>query len=405
MNIFVGILGLGFLILIHEAGHFFVARGVGMNPRKFYLGFPPAIVKTKRSGIEYGIGAIPLGGYVKIPGMHRPAAGDLDMYFGRAIDEQPSLRRPVDALRARLDESDYAGALEAVPFLSQALAEAKLSAPAAKAAERGLGDVEDALAPDAYWRAKTWKRVAVIFAGPGANLLFAIAIFAAVLMALNPAYRLGFEPRVTKDNTLTATINRVLPDTPAEKVGLQAGDHIVAINSVAVDGDSVRPAIEASGGKPLRLTVERRGKTLELGPVRAERTERLGLVKSVRQSLDYTWYVTKQIGGTVGRLVTGEGRKEISSPVGIVQGSSQALEQGASTYLTLLGLISLSLALLNLLPLLPLDGGHIAFSLVEGIRGKAVTREVYERVSAVGIALVLLLFFIGLSNDIGRLGN
>ena len=109
MNIFVGILGLGFLILIHEAGHFFVARAVGMNPRKFYLGFPPAIAKAKRNGIEYGIGAIPLGGYVKIPGMHRPAAGDLDMHFGRAVEERPSLRRPVDALRARLEESDYAG--------------------------------------------------------------------------------------------------------------------------------------------------------------------------------------------------------------------------------------------------------------------------------------------------------
>ena len=86
--------------------------------------------------------------------------------------------------------------------------------------------------------------------------------------------------------------------------------------------------------------------------------------------------------------MTGEGRKDISSPVGIVQGSSEALEQGAADYLWVLGLISLSLALLNLLPLLPLDGGHIAFSLVEGIRGRAVAREVYERVSAVGIALV-----------------
>ena len=77
----------------------------------------------------------------------------------------------------------------------------------------------------------------------------------------------------------------------------------------------------------------------------------------------------------------------------------------ANDYLWVLGLISLSLALLNLLPLLPLDGGHIAFSLIEGMRGKAVAREVYERVSAVGIAVVLLLFFIGLSNDIGRLGS
>ena len=197
MNIFVGILGLGFLILIHEAGHFFVARAVGMNPRKFYLGFPPAIAKTKRNGIEYGIGAVPLGGYVKIPGMHRPAAGDLDMHFGRAVEEQPSLRRPVDALRARLDESDYTGALEAVKALAQALEKAELSPSAAKAAERGLGDIEDALAPDAYWRAKTWKRVAVIFAGPAANLVFAIAIFTALYMALSPAYRLGFELRVT----------------------------------------------------------------------------------------------------------------------------------------------------------------------------------------------------------------
>ena len=145
--------------------------------------------------------------------------------------------------------------------------------------------------------------------------------------------------------------------------------------------------------------------TVQLVPVRPEKTEQPGPIKSVGESLRLTWDVTKEIGKSVGRLVTGDGRDEISSPVGIVQGSSEAIEQGADTYLWVLGLISLSLALLNLLPLLPLDGGHIAFSLVEGIRGKAVAREVYERVSVVGIAVVLLLFFIGLSNDIGRLGN
>ena len=105
----------------------------------------------------------------------------------------------------------------------------------------------------------------------------------------------------------------------------------------------------------------------------------------------------------IGRIVTGSGRKDISSPVGIVQGSSDAAKQGATSYIEVLALISLSIALLNLLPLLPLDGGHIAFSVIEGIRGRAVAREVYERVSVVGIALVLLLFVIGLSNDIGHL--
>ena len=83
MNLFVAILGLAFLILVHEAGHFFAALARRHAAAQFYLGFPPAVVKKKRNGIEYGIGAIPLGGYVKIPGMHRPAAGDVDTYFGR----------------------------------------------------------------------------------------------------------------------------------------------------------------------------------------------------------------------------------------------------------------------------------------------------------------------------------
>jgi len=404
MSILVSILGLGFLILIHEAGHFFVARAVGMNPRKFYLGFPPALVKTKRNGIEYGVGAIPLGGYVKIPGMHRPAAGDLDIHFGRAVEEEPSLRRPVEELRTRLEQSDYGGARDAVAHLATQIKEASVSPVALKTADRGLVDVDDALAPDAYWRAKTWKRVAVIFAGPAANLVLAVAIFAALFAALSGSYRLGFELRGTSDN-VTATINKVLVDTPAEAAGVRAGDRIVAINGEPVDGDSIRRTIQASEGKPLRLTVERRGETVQLRPVRPEKSEEFGPLKSVGESFRVTWEVTKEIGKAVGRLVTGDGRDEISSPVGIVQGSSEAVEQGADTYLWVLGLISLSLALLNLLPLLPLDGGHIAFSLIEGIRGKAVAREVYERVSVVGIAVVLLLFFIGLSNDIGRLGN
>jgi regulator of sigma E protease len=115
--------------------------------------------------------------------------------------------------------------------------------------------------------------------------------------------------------------------------------------------------------------------------------------------------VTKEIGAALARLATGEGREDIASPVGIVQGSSAAADEGAQTYLWVLGLISLSLALMNLLPLLPLDGGHIAFSIAEGLRGRAVRREIYERVSAVGLVLVLLLFFVGLSNDINRLGG
>jgi regulator of sigma E protease len=401
MSILVALLGLAFLILIHEAGHFVVARAVGMNPRKFYLGFPPALVKTKRNGIEYGVGAIPLGGYVKIPGMHRPAAGDLDIYFGRAVEEAGSLRRPVEELRRRLEESDYSAAREAVAHVEAAVEQAELSVAAGRAAERGLAEVGDALAPDAYWRARTWKRVAVIFAGPGANLLLTIVLFTFLYMS--------------GGGSATRTVENVVADTPAAEMGLQPRDRIISVGGRAVEPDEIAAAISGSGGRPLTVVVERDGRSVTLGPVAPEKSdgayrlgfvlrgEGLGVVDSSWQAVRVTGIVTKEIGASLGRLVTGDGREEISSPVGIVQGSSQAVEQGTDTYLWVLGLISLSLALLNLLPLLPLDGGHIAFSLVEGIRGKAVAREVYERVSAVGIAVVLLLFFIGLSNDIGRL--
>jgi regulator of sigma E protease len=403
VSIAVSLLGLAFLILIHEAGHFFVARAVGMNPRKFYLGFPPAVAKTKRNGIEYGIGAIPLGGYVKIPGMHRPAGGDLDVHFGRAIEEEPTLGRPIGELRQRLDESDYDGGLVALERVREAVAGASISPLAERTAERGLTEIGDGLAPDAYWRARTWKRVAVIFAGPAANLVLAIAIFAALFTTLNGSYRLGFELRGTNQE-VTATVNHVLADSPARAAGVQAGDKILQINGKNVNGDTIRRTIQASEGQPLVLVVERNGSEVRLRAVRPEKSEEFGPIASVGESLRVTWEVTQEIGHSVGRLVTGDGG-DVSSPVGIVQGSSEAVEQGTDTYLWVLGLISLSLALLNLLPLLPLDGGHIAFSLVEGIRGRAVAREVYERVSMVGIAVVLLLFFIGLSNDIGRLGE
>src|SRR5438067_11708308 len=119
MSITIAILGLAFLILLHEAGHFFVARAVGMNPRRFYLGFPPALVRVRRKGIEYGIGVIPLGGYVKIPGMHRPAPSDLDVQYGPALAEQPRIFPKVSRVKRAIERSDFAAAREALPALQE----------------------------------------------------------------------------------------------------------------------------------------------------------------------------------------------------------------------------------------------------------------------------------------------
>jgi regulator of sigma E protease len=408
MSFLIAIVGLAFLVLIHEAGHFFTARAVGMRPRRFYLGFPPALLKTTRKGIEYGIGAIPLGGYVKIPGMHRPAPSDLDTHFGPALLEETSLVGPVERVKRLVAEGDYAGAREALRALDEAVEQAELTPGAARAARRGREELADALGTDAYWRQPTWKRVVVIAAGPFTNVVFAIVVLAIV-------YMLGIPFDASR------RVERVSPTSPAATAGLRPGDVIVAVNlQPTTTFKQVSKAIRSSKGKPVIVSIVRHGKYIELPPKRTILQNGYyvygfspsGIIykhydpaSAFGLAAENTWDATKGIGGSLGRIVQGSGRKDVSSPVGIVDVSSQAVKTDYRDYLQILALISLSLALLNLLPLLPLDGGHIAFSLFEGIRGRAVGRGVYERVSVVGIALVLLLFFVGLSNDIGRIGG
>jgi regulator of sigma E protease len=375
---------------------------VRMRPRRFYIFFPPPLVKRVHNGIEYGIGTIPLGGYVKIPGMHRPAARDLEIHFEGVVEEAPWMARHVEPLKESLEADRLDEARALVPELRDAVARAELSEPMRRRAERAVTDVDDGLSRDAYWRAPVWKRVAVIVAGPGTNLVFAIALLALVFM-------LGV-PEVTR------TVARIDAAKPAARV-LEPGDRLVAIGGSAVKANEIAEEIRSSRGRPLRITVVRDGqqRTFTVSARRDEDGEyRLGFalgavekeygpIEATGLAADRTWEVTKLIGEALGRIVTGSGRDEVGSVVGIVQVSSEALEFGVQDFLGVLALISLSLALLNMLPLLPLDGGHIAFSIAEGIRGRAIAREAYERVSIVGITLVLLLFFLGLSNDIDRL--
>jgi regulator of sigma E protease len=402
MTIFVAIAGLGLLILIHELGHFGASLALRMRPRRFYIGFPPAIWKIERNGIEYGLGAIPLGGFVKIPGMHRPASADVDSALGRALEEQPGLAGPAERLRLALSRGDHPAAVRVLAEIDTLLATTSLSPAAERAATRGVQDLGDALGPDAYWRAKTWKRIVVIAAGPLANIALAVVLFTALFLS--------------SGGRATTRVHEVLPGSPAAKMGLAPGDQILAIDGTPVEATGISGAISSSGGRALTVLVERGTELVKLGPAApvAEdgRTYRLGFVlagermgagESVGEALRVTWLVTEDIGRSLARLVTSEGRKDISSPVGIVQGSSDAAARGADSFFWVLGLISLSIALLNLLPLLPLDGGHIVFAVVEGVRGRTVRREIYERVSIVGIGVVVLLFFIGLSNDVNRL--
>src|SRR6266550_2465369 len=138
MGLIAAIFGLAVLVMIHEAGHFFAARAVGMTPRKFYIGFGPPIAKTVRGDVEYGIGSIPLGGYVKIPGMNRPSPGDLTASL------QPEARERLRGELARLDvaieRGDDDAALAALEELRPEVGKSRM-----------WQELQWALAPDAYW--------------------------------------------------------------------------------------------------------------------------------------------------------------------------------------------------------------------------------------------------------------
>ncbi len=401
MSIALSIIGLAVLVLAHEAGHFFTALATRMRPRRFYLGFPPALAKTKHKGIEYGIGAIPLGGYVKIPGMFRPGKRDAEMYFRPAAEEDESLAEPLESIEGSLERDDLEQAKADLTLFETKLGATKLAPRNSRFARRGLEELDDALSSDAYWRQPTWKRLVVISAGPLTNILIAIVIFAS-LYTLD-LYRLGFEV-AAKNGAATTHVERVLAGSPAKRSGLRPGDVVVAVNGQKVTGSTLTKRIGGSGGRPIELTVHRDGTLVRLRTVKPM-NEAESVPTAFVDSVRLTGQIIDQIlVKGIGRLFVGKGGSEVSGPIGIVQSSSDAYRHGLSDYLFVIGLISLSLGVLNLLPLLPLDGGHLVFSLIEGARRRVVSREIYERVSAVGIAFVVLLFLLGLTNDIGRIG-
>jgi regulator of sigma E protease len=397
-------LGLAALVFLHELGHFTVARLVGMKPRAFYIGFPPALVTVRRNGIEYGIGAIPLGGYVRIPGMQRPAAADFRTVMRPALEEDPALGPAAAAVEGALSTGDFGAARAALPPLQAVLGQAQLSPSARRSAEQGVRDVDEGTGTDAFWRQPSWKRVVTIAAGPAMNVLVAFVLFFAVYATGAPSGHPSTE------------VAQVETGTPAAAAGLRPGDRILAVDGHRTDTfEQVSSRIGGSAGHPITLTVERDGHEVTLGP-RATFQERgrwiWGFVpapqlvshpvaESARFAIRDCWRVVTGTVASLGNLFRGRQGAEVSGPVGIVRTSAQALRIGFAFYLELLGLISMSIALFNFLPLLPLDGGNILIVLVEGVRRRPLPRAVYQRFSMVGTLLILLVTLIAFSNDIG----
>jgi regulator of sigma E protease len=352
--------GFAALIILHEFGHFAAAKAVGMRVERFFLFFPPKVWSVKRGETEYGIGAIPLGGFVKITGMN-----------------------PEEEL-------------------------------------------EPDIAPRAYYHQPVWKRIVVIGAGPAVNLLIAFVIL----------FALGF----TLTEPTQLAVGSIEKGSPAEG-HLEGGDKLISINGVTRDGGTVQDQSDrltsalgglhcAGGGEPtdgcrattaVPVVVVRDGQrtTILMRPFYDAQAGRFRFGfsfrgvdfvpadRSISSSADFAvdrmWEVTSATVGVIGKIFNAEERKQLSGVVGSYEVTRESFEFDVRQALLVLALISLSLAVINLFPFLPLDGGHIFWSVVEKLRGRPVPFAVMERASVIGFALVMVLFVIGLSNDIGRL--
>ena len=345
--------GFAALILLHEFGHFVAAKAVGMRVERFALFFPPILAKVRRGETEYGIGAIPLGGYVKITGMN-----------------------PREEL-------------------------------------------EPEVAARAYLHQPVWKRIVVIAAGPAMNVLVAFVIL----------WVLFWSQGVSE---YTSQVGRAQLREPAASV-LRPGDRIVSVDGRGGSPEVIQtqiarhrcPGPQKDGcvaATPAHVVVERHGERLAfdvrprysrradpprplLGFSFGMRTERLGPAAAAAVSLDRMWFITSRTISAITRIFEAEQRKQLSGPVGISDYLNRQFRLDTTQALFVLAVISLSLAIINLFPFLPLDGGHIFWALAEKVRGRPISFELMERSMAIGFVLVIMLFFIGLSNDLGRLGQ
>jgi regulator of sigma E protease len=356
-------IGFAMLVILHELGHFTAAKAVGMRVEKFSLFFPPTLFSRKVGETEYAIGVIPAGGYVKISGMN-----------------------PDEDLPAEVRDR-------------------------------------------AYHAQPVWKRIVVIAAGPAVNLVLAFVLLFVFFAAIGP-------------ETGTRTVDTIEKGYPAAGV-LHPGDRLAAVNGERGTPARLSKLINSNGcpgpkrawtagcqaAEPVKLTVVRDGKTRTFtltpkydptatDPETGEKGRmRVGFAYApgprdpypLDDAFHWTgvnfWEFTKMTVELPARLINPEQRKEISGVVGSYETTRQIILVDIEQVVWILAVISLSLAIVNLFPFLPLDGGHIFWAIVEKVRGKPVSLAVMERAGVVGFMLVILIFLIGLSNDIGRLSG
>ncbi len=422
------LLVLGVLIFVHELGHFLVARWYGVRVLTFSLGFGPKILKFTRDGTEYCISAVPLGGYVKMAGENvgDERSGEPDEFLSKSkwIRFQVYLAGPAMNIFLALIASTVvlAGGADVPIYRSQPPVVG--SVEAGSAADKAGIQAGDRIVSINGQNVPTWDDMEMGVL-PQANREISIVLDragASRTVSVTPAsegkYELG---KLGVRPLLRPQIAGVRPNTPAERAGLQRGDVLLMVGGEkAVTRDQTRNVIRRNGPVPIVLRIERQGHEMDVTvtPEGATGASIIGFdfydfeferidptfVQAIKLSFKQNLDNAKVIGQTLKGLATRETKvNQLLGPLAIADLSGSAARLGWRELLGLMAMISLNLALLNLMPVPVMDGGQIVILALEGIARRDFSIKLKERITMAGAAVILLLMTVVIYNDIARI--
>lgn len=361
MSYLLAFLGFALLILLHEAGHFVAAKAVGMRVERFSLFFGPMVMKRQIGETEYGVGVLPLGGYVKITGMSPEEVFETPSIESRAYVNQPVWKRIVVILAGPVVNILIAFLLFWVLFV--AVGHTVTTPRGEPVASSTIGLIQKGT--PAYGKLRLGDRI-VSVDGVGS--------LPGRIHALIDAHTCRHGAR----------LQGCAASTPAT---------IVVNRDHRLKTLRIRPRWNASA------------KEMMLGIGFDVKTAPNGVVGSAGRSASWLWHVTKRTIAVIAQIFKPKERRQVHGIVGSYAIATREISAGWMDGMQIFALISLSLGVINLFPFLPLDGGHVFWAVAEKIRGRRISMQMMERASIVGIGLVAILFVIGLSNDISTLAG